>query len=213
MTWVGCRYKNVYHSVAAGTAVLFSLLLLIAWLLLLGDWTQRTASAVLVNGIVLVLGGAGSALSVAVIRMAPSIALQCFSGTLGVLVGVVIERIATDLTLICKGFIAAYPRWRVSSHSDLYLALALLPVVFAVGFAAIPLRWQWQFLAGIALTASGFVVEGVFLVVLENTHSTEMLGKSCNLLADALELLVFVCLAVGMYQLQRKVGPREGGER
>ena len=59
------------------------------------------------------------------------------------------------------------------------------------------MRWQWQFLAGIAVTASGFLVEAVFLTIMESLHATKMLGKSCNLLADGMELLTFGVVAMG----------------
>lgn len=79
-------------------------------------------------------------------------------------------------------------------------------------FAGIPMRWQWQFLAGIAVTASGFLVEAVFLTIMESLHATKMLGKSCNLLADGMELLTFGVVAIGAYHIQRKVGAKGASE-
>lgn len=54
-------------------------------------------------------------------------------------------------------------------------------------------------------------MESVFLVVLESTGGTQMLGKSCSLLADALEALAAGCVAAGIYQIQRKVRAGRGG--
>ena len=206
------RYKNVYHSVTAASALLVTLVYLGCWLLLFAEWTQQIPP-LLVNCVVLVLAALAVASSVAVIHVSPWLALRLFSATLGLVLGIVLERLATDCALYAVGFIAAYaPRRPTLTPSDLYLAFALLPAFCAVVFAGIPMVWQWQFLAGIATTASGFLVEGVFLVIMENLRATEMLGKSCNLLADGLELLAFGVVAVGVYHVQRKVGTRGGGE-
>lgn len=195
----------------AANALLLALVYLGCWLLLFAEWTQQL-SPLLVNCIVLVLAALALASSVALIHVSPWLALRLFSATLGVVLGIALERLATDCALYAVGFIAAYaPRSRLTP-SDLYLAFALLPVIFAVIFAAIPMVWQWQFLAGIAATASGFLVESVFLVIMESLHGTEMLGKSCNLLADGLELLTFGVVGVGVYHVQRKVGIEGGNE-
>lgn len=205
------RYKNVYHSVTAANALLLALVYLGCWLLLFAEWTQQL-SPLLVNCIVLVLAALALASSVALIHVSPWLALRLFSATLGFVLGIALERLATDCALYAVGFIAAYASRLRLTPSDLYLAFALLPVIFAVIFAAIPMVWQWQFLAGIAATASGFLVESVFLVIMESLHGTEMLGKSCNLLADGLELLTFGVVGVGVYHVQRKVGMGGGNE-
>lgn len=103
---VMCRYKNVYHSVTAANALLVALVYLGCWLLLFAEWTQRLPP-LLANGVVLVLAALALASSVAVIRVSPWLALRLFSATLGFVLGVGLERLATDCALYAIGFIAA----------------------------------------------------------------------------------------------------------
>ena len=56
----------------------------------------------------LLLAALALASSVAVIRVAPSLALRLFGATLGFVLGVGLERLATDCVLYAIGFIAGY---------------------------------------------------------------------------------------------------------
>ena len=49
------------------------------------------------------------------------------------------------------------------------------------------------------------VVEALFLIVVENMMSIYMIGLSCNLLADLIEVVVIFCGVVTVFDLQRKV--------
>ena len=101
------RYKNVYHSVIAANALLVALVYLACCLLLLAEWTQKIPP-LLVDCVVLLLAALALASSVAVIRVAPSLALRLFGATLGFVLGVGLERLATDCVLYAIGFIAGY---------------------------------------------------------------------------------------------------------
>ena len=90
----------------AANAALLALLLLGAALLALGEWARRL-SALLLNLAVLLLAAVAVAASVALIHVAPSLALRLFAASLGALLGVGVERLATDCVLLAVGFVAA----------------------------------------------------------------------------------------------------------
>ena len=65
--------------------------------------------------------------------------------------------------------------------------------------------YRWQYLLGIAIMGVSLVVEALFLIVVENMMSIYMIGLSCNLLADLIEVVVIFCGVAAVFDLQRKV--------
>ena len=64
---------------------------------------------------------------------------------------------------------------------------------------------RWQYLLGIAVVGVSLVVEALFFITVENIMSINMIGRSCNLLADLIEVVIIFCGVVAVFDLQRKV--------